>query len=147
MGGKKKGRPRKEIAKLEFEALCKLQCTEREICGVFGVCEDTLNAWCKRTYRMTFSEAYKIYSVDGKVSLRRMQFNLAKSSAAMAIFLGKNLLGQRDDPIPLADEDTQAAVNAQTLAIADLINRPAGERTMEELEAEGDERPKGADGA
>lgn len=147
MGGKKKGRPRKEIAQLEFEALCKLQCTEREICGVFGVCEDTLNAWCKRTYRMTFSEAYKIYSVDGKVSLRRMQFNLAKSSAAMAIFLGKNLLGQRDDPIPLADEDTQAAVNAQTLAIADLINRPAGERTMEELEAEGDERPKGADGA
>lgn len=147
MGGKKKGRPRKEIAKLEFEALCKLQCTEREICGVFGVCEDTLNAWCKRTYRMTFSEAYKTYSVDGKVSLRRMQFNLAKSSAAMAIFLGKNLLGQRDDPIPLADEDTQAAVNAQTLAIADLINRPAGERTMEELEAEGDERPKGADGA
>lgn len=148
MAGKKKGRPRKEIGKMEFEALCKLQCTEREICGVFGVCEDTLNAWCKRTYRLTFSEAYKIYSVDGKVSLRRMQFNLAKTSAAMAIFLGKNMLGQRDDPIPTQDDETRERANAQTLAIAELINHPAEERTMDEVESEGEDEPaKGADGA
>lgn len=143
MGGKKKGRPRKEIGKLEFEALCKLQCTEREICGVFGVCEDTLNAWCKRTYKMTFSDTYKIYAVDGKVSLRRMQFNLAKTSAAMAIFLGKNMLGQSDEPSPLDDGETLARANAQTLALADLINHPAPERTMEEIEAEGTEKGEG----
>lgn len=136
--GKKKGRPRKEIGKMEFEGLCKLQCTEREICGVFGICEDTLNSWCKRTYKMTFSEVYKIYSVDGKVSLRRMQFNLAKSSPAMAIFLGKNMLGQSDDPNPMDGADVQARANAQTQALADLINHPVAERTMEEIEAEGD---------
>ena len=90
---------------------------------------------------MTFSEAYKTYSVDGKVSLRRMQFNLAKTSAAMAIFLGKNMLGQRDDPIPTQDDETRDRANAQTLAIAELINHPAEERTMEEIDAEG------ADGA
>ena len=32
----------------------------------------------------------------GKASLRRVQFDLAKRNAAMAIFLGKNLLGQSD---------------------------------------------------
>lgn len=145
--GKKKGRPRKEIGKMEFEGLCKLQCTEREICGVFGVCEDTLNAWCKRTYKMTFSEVYKIYSVDGKVSLRRMQFNLAKTSPAMAIFLGKNMLGQSDDPNPMDGDDIQAKANAQTLALADLINHPVEERTMDEIEAEPDDPAEGADGA
>jgi hypothetical protein len=31
-----------------------------------------------------------------KIQLRRNQMNLSKSSAAMAIFLGKNLLGQTD---------------------------------------------------
>lgn len=131
--GKKKGRPRKEIGKMEFEGLCKLQCTEREICGVFGICEDTLNSWCKRTYKMTFSEVYKIYSVDGKVSLRRMQFNLAKSSPAMAIFLGKNMLGQSDDPQPLAD-NAVAQANEQIASLADLINNPIKGRTFEELE-------------
>ena len=30
------------------------------------------------------------------MSLRRAQFNLAKTNAAMAIFLGKNYLGQKD---------------------------------------------------
>ena len=32
----------------------------------------------------------------GKVSLRRMQFRLAERSAAMAIWLGRNVLGQTD---------------------------------------------------
>jgi hypothetical protein len=31
-----------------------------------------------------------------KIQLRRNQFDLSKKSAAMAIFLGKNYLGQRD---------------------------------------------------
>lgn len=135
MGGKKKGRPRKEIGKLEFEGLCRLMCTEKEICGVFGICEDTLNSWCKRTYRKTFSEVYKIYSVDGKVALRRMQFNLAKTSAAMAIFLGKNMLGQRDEPNDVVDGEALAQANAQIEALADRINHPVEPRTIEGIEA------------
>ena len=34
------------------------------------------------------------------MSLRRIQWKLAEKSPAMAIFLGKNLLGQRDRPEP-----------------------------------------------
>lgn len=90
------GRPRKEINQKLFENLCGIQCTETEICAVLECCEDTLNAWCKRTYKMTFSETYKNKSQLGKSSLRRMQFGLAEKSASMAIWLGKQYLGQRD---------------------------------------------------
>lgn len=131
------GRPRKEIDRIEFEKLCEMQCTEIEICGFFGICEDTLNSWCKRTYKRTFSETYKVYSQDGKVSLRRMQFNLAKTSAAMAIFLGKNMLGQSDEPNMAASAEAIARSNEQMVAIAELINRPVQDRTLEEVEAEG----------
>lgn len=93
---KKMGRKPKEISKETFEKLCNIQCTESEICSVLQICEDTLNAWCKRTYDLTFSDAYKKYSENGKMSLRRMQFRLAQKYPAMAIFLGKQYLGQRD---------------------------------------------------
>ena len=93
---KKMGRPKTQISKDIFEELCKIQCTETEMVGVFRCCEDTLNAWCKENYGKTFSDTYKIYSQDGKKSLRRIQFDLAKKYPAMAIFLGKQYLGQRD---------------------------------------------------
>ena len=90
------GRPRKEINEKLFENLCAIQCTEKEICSVLECCEDTLNAWCKRTYKMTFSDAYKNKSQLGKSSLRRAQFKLAEKNAAMAIWLGKQYLDQKD---------------------------------------------------
>lgn len=90
------GRPRKEINKSLFEKLCGLQCTKEEIAGVVEVSEDTVERWCKRTYKTTFSEAYKKFSAKGKMSLRRLQFKLAEKSASMAIFLGKQYLGQTD---------------------------------------------------
>lgn len=90
------GRPRKEIDQKIFENLCGIQCTESEICSVFECCEDTLNAWCKRTYNATFSDTYKEKRQVGKVSLRRMQFRLAEKNAGMAIWLGKQYLDQRD---------------------------------------------------
>lgn len=49
-------RPRKEIDQKQFENLCGLQCTLEEICGWFDVCSDTLETWCKRTYKRSFSE-------------------------------------------------------------------------------------------
>lgn len=89
-------RPRKEIDQNLFEKLCGLQCTLTEISGVFDCSEDTIERWCKRTYDENFAETYKKHSAVGKMSLRRAQFRLAEKSAAMAIFLGKNYLGQSD---------------------------------------------------
>ena len=45
---------------------------------------------------MSFSDTYKKKSATGKMSLRRMQWKLAEKSYAMAIFLGKQYLGQKD---------------------------------------------------
>lgn len=90
-------RPRKEIDKKQFENLCALQCTEEEICDWFDICTETLNAWCKRTYKKRFSEVFAQKRGNGKISLRRSQWKLAEKSAAMAIWLGKQFLGQRDN--------------------------------------------------
>lgn len=92
----KGGRPRKQIQKESFEKLCGMQCTEAEICGFFGTTDKTLSRWCEDTYGEGFSDTYKKLSQDGKISLRRAQFRLAEKSPAMAIFLGKNYLGQSD---------------------------------------------------
>ena len=92
----KMGRPKKEISKEQFEKLCGLQCTKDEIAGFFNCSPDTIDNFCKSTYEDTFSAIYKIYSAQGRISLRRYQFKLAEKSAAMAIFLGKNMLGQKD---------------------------------------------------
>lgn len=90
------GRPKKEIAQDQFEKLCGLQCTLEEICGWFDVTDKTLDGWCMRTYGEHFSEVFSKKREAGKISLRRSQWRLAEKSAAMAIFLGKNYLGQSD---------------------------------------------------
>ena len=107
------GRPHKEIDKDNFISLCELQCTLEEIAGFFKVSQDTIERWCKRELKLNFAEAFKKYSAKGRISLRRAQFKLAEKNAAMAIFLGKNYLGQTDrieqivtqieDLTPLAD--------------------------------------------
>lgn len=93
----KGGRPRKEIDLEQFKKLCGLQCTLAEIAGFFDCSEDTIENWCKRELGRGFSDAFKEWSASGKISLRRNQFRLAEKSASMAIFLGKNYLGQRDN--------------------------------------------------
>ena len=94
---KKVGRPKTNIDKSNFEKLCQMQCTLEEIAGFFDCCDDTINNWCKEVYDDNFSGVYKKKSMAGKISLRRNQFKIAKNNASMAIFLGKQYLGQRDN--------------------------------------------------
>lgn len=109
------GRPRKDIDKTNFEKLCGLLCTLDEIAGFFNCSPDTIERWCKREYKANFAEVFKRFSAAGKISLRRYQFELAKKNGAVAIFLGKNYLGQSDK---IQYENTDTA-NGQ---LADLIN-------------------------
>lgn len=101
------GRPRKEIDQNLFENLCGIQCTEAEICVALECSEDTINRWCKRTYGATFADTYKSKCQRGKSSLRRMQFKLAAKNASMAIWLGKQYLGQRDEPEQVVESGVQ----------------------------------------
>lgn len=90
------GRPRKEINVKEFEKLCGLHCTKDEIAAFFDMSEETLEERIKEIYGETFSVVFRKKRGQGKISLRRKQWLMADKSAAMAIFLGKNLLGQSD---------------------------------------------------
>lgn len=89
-------RPKKQIDQKQFENLCGLQCTRDEICSFFDVTDKTLTRWCKETYGEGFSAVFQEKREIGKISLRRNQWKLAEKNAAMAIFLGKNYLGQKD---------------------------------------------------
>lgn len=103
---KKAGRPTIQIDQKSFEELCKMQCTELEIAGFFGCSDETLNKWCKKTYKKTFEQCFAVLRQGGKASLRRTQWKLAETSPAMAIFLGKNYLDQSDDPRKYARDET-----------------------------------------
>lgn len=102
---------RVEIDVDQFKKLCHLQCTLAEIAGFFDCSEDTIERWCKRELSESFADAFKKYSASGKASLRRTQFRLAEKSAAMAIFLGKQYLGQKDS-IEYEDKESIARLDA-----------------------------------
>lgn len=116
-------RPRKEIDQKQFENLCGLQCTLEEICGWFGITDKTLDSWCKRTYHASFSEVFAQKRGAGKISLRRSQWRLAEKSAAMAIWLGKQYLGQRDqiETTIAVDKREDDALSASLRTLAEDI--------------------------
>ena len=94
--GNPTGRPQKEINWELFEQLCEIQFTQSEIASVLKVHIDTLRDRAAIHYGDKFSNIYKKYTEGGKSSLRRHQFLLSKKNAAMAIWLGKQWLGQKD---------------------------------------------------
>jgi hypothetical protein len=79
-----------------FEKLCNIQCTAVEMAAFLEVDNHTLYDRTKREYGEEFPEVYKRFSQGGKCSLRRMQWQLASKNVAMAIWLGKQHLGQRE---------------------------------------------------
>lgn len=100
------GRPRKYIDQELFEQLCGLQCTLEEMTAFFKCDHKTISRWCRETYDgKRFSQVFKEKRLIGRIALRRKQLRLAERSAAMAIFLGKNYLGQKDEPEQVATED------------------------------------------
>lgn len=100
------GRKPKEIDREAFEKLCALFCTKEDIAHFFDCSVNTVDRWCKRTYKRPFCEVFAIKSIPGKIRLREAQFKLAERYPMMAIFLGKNYLGQRDyKAIEIEDAD------------------------------------------
>jgi hypothetical protein len=100
MMSKKIGRPSTfdSIDKHHFENYCSLQCTLEEIAVMFDVSEDTLDRWCKKTYKgQTFAEVFAKKRLKGHVSLRSMNWRAIKDgNITMQIFYCKNYLGMKD---------------------------------------------------
>ena len=92
----------------QFEALCKIQCSKADICAVMDVSEKTLDRIIWDKYRYTFEGVQSRFRAYGKASLLRSQFKLAERNPSMAIWLGKQYLGQQDPSMrrtPGADRD------------------------------------------
>jgi len=100
---KPSGRRPVDIDPEKVKTMASYGCTNEEIAAVLGCSADTLERRCKKQLH------------EGRNArngmLRVRQFKLAEKSAAMAIFLGKNYLGQRD------------IVKYETMTDAELIAR------------------------
>ncbi|MBQ7830919.1 MAG: hypothetical protein IJ393_02450 [Clostridia bacterium] len=95
---KGRGRPRKKInatGMKVIEALSRVMCTEEEIAACLDITVETLH---NEVNEPIFLECIKKGRDQGKMSLRRSQFELAKVNATMAIWLGKQYLGQKEHP-------------------------------------------------
>ena len=100
--GKKTGPkgPSKPLKKDTFDELVRLieiQCTQEEICKVLDMSKTTLNRRLKEFGEQNFEGLYKKHQEGGKASLRRSQWDAAKKgNPTMLVWLGKQVLGQRD---------------------------------------------------
>jgi hypothetical protein len=90
----KKGRRPAQIDLVELERLCSLSCTDQELADWFGVSTRTIE---KRKKRREFAEAMQRGRSRGRISVRRAQMKMLETgNGTMGVWLGKQMLGQRD---------------------------------------------------
>ena len=111
-------RPKKDIDGKEVQKLAELQCTYEEIAAFFDCDKSTIS-------RRFTTEVLKGREV-GKISLRRKQFKLADTNGAVAIFLGKNYLNQRDS----REIDTGDNLNDRLSQIASALEAHTDTETI-----------------
>ena len=85
------GRPKKVLDEEQITQLASIGMSYQEIADLFGVARSTVIA--------NYSDAFKQGYAEVKESVRRAQLKLALSgNATMLIWLGKQMLQQRDHP-------------------------------------------------
>lgn len=91
------GRPRVEIDIDQLRNMVRIQCTAEECASVFECSVDTIDRRLKEEGYAGFADFLKRYSGEGKASLRRAQWKAAQDgNPTMLVWLGKQMLGQRD---------------------------------------------------
>lgn len=83
-----------EISLRELKKLARLQCTNREAAAFLGIRLTTFTHLLRTNENV--KNAWERGKEKGLVSLRRIQWRHADESPPMAIFLGKQYLGQRE---------------------------------------------------
>lgn len=118
--GDKMARPKKIIDWETVKKLCAIHCTGEEIASIVDVSYDTLERHIKAEFAMSFADFYKKHSSNGKMSLRRKQYEVAMSgNTTMLVWLGKQYLGQTDK--------TESNVKAEVSTLSDLIDELSDE--------------------
>ena len=84
-----------QVSEVEIEKLASLHCTQEEIAAWFNLTLEAMESRLRRS--KSLREAYDRGIGKGKISLRRHQWKMVEEgNSTMAIWLGKQLLGQRD---------------------------------------------------
>ena len=81
-------RPLKKIDEEQVFKLAQIMCTHAEIAAFFNVDKSTIS----KRFSSTINKGHEV----GKMSIRRKQFALATTNAALCIWLGKQYLGQKE---------------------------------------------------
>ena len=87
--------PKPKVKLQDIEKLAMLQCTHREAAGFLDLRVNAFRQLLRKNHKV--AEAWERGQQMGLVSLRRKQMALASHNATMAIFMGKQYLGQRDE--------------------------------------------------
>jgi hypothetical protein len=89
-------RPKKQIDAGKVQMLASFHCTNEEIAKFFDCSTDTI----ERRFAGELAKG----RVDGRIRLRRLQWQSAqKGNVTMQIWLGKQYLGQSDQPQSIDD--------------------------------------------
>jgi hypothetical protein len=100
-----------QVALVRKLSLC--QCTIAEIASVMEVTERTLYYWLRKADH-PFTHAYHAARAEGKVLLRKLQFESAnRGCVEMLKFLGKQYLGQTDQPQTVVNVSAEANAQAE----------------------------------
>ena len=105
-------RPKKLIDYITVEKLAQMMCTQEEIASFLGISSRTLQR------DEEFCRIHKKGMDTGKMSLRRNQFKMSETNPTMAIWLGKQYLGQ-SDKIEQKNEHN-VSIEYQKLSIEEL---------------------------
>jgi len=116
-------RIQKEVDMNQVLSLIEIQATAEEIAGFFRVSADTLDRRLKEELGCGFAELKKRLGdgAKGKASLRRAQFKMAETNSTMAIWLGKQYLGQTDH-----EKQTADAISSAATGIIDAADKMSG---------------------
>lgn len=89
--------------------------------------EDTIERWCKRTYKETFAVVFSKKRSKGKISIRRAQMKAAqRGNPSILIWMGKQYLGQREIP----EEESSDCYEDNFL---DALNKSAADIWKEDI--------------
>lgn len=114
-------RPKFKIKYEEVTALASIMCTQVEIAAYLGCSVDTLQRDAK------FKEVYEAGLNTGRSSLRRLQWtNAQNGNTTMQIWLGKQMLDQKQNPELAPDENA----DSESLEITYNVKKPKGEVTI-----------------
>lgn len=123
----KMGRPKKEIDYEQVERLASVGCTIKEISAIMQISEAVLYADAH------FSEFHKRGLENLRMSLRRQQVKKAidENNTTMQIWLGKQLLGQSEEPDSrLAEIEYKKAITALTKKRTELLEAAEGDMSL-----------------